>query len=220
YGFTSAILRRIGEGQAVAGAFSWLKAEQSVGASTESAAAEISWAYRPSRSDWSLLNKLELRHDAVRGAISGQPGPIGGLGLTIDGDATSRRIINSLSVNYTPKGRDGDILGSEDGNYFERGEYSLFWGTRYASEKIGADDVTGWSNVIGGDFRFDISSVADIGGQATIRIGSNGKNIAYSGGPAITSLRLKMAILPWAIILSVLRTVILKKAAIPEADRL
>ncbi|MFC4292227.1 hypothetical protein ACFOWX_07345 [Sphingorhabdus arenilitoris] len=186
YGFTSAILRRIGEGQAVAGAFSWLKAEQSVGASTESAAAEISWAHRPSSSDWAFLNKLELRHDAVRGAISGLPGPIGGVGLTIDGDATSRRIINSLSVNYTPKGRDDDILGSEDGNYFERGEYSLFWGTRYASEKIGADDVEGWSNVIGADFRFDLSKVADIGGQATVRIGSNGSNIAYSGGPAIT----------------------------------
>ena len=192
YGFTSAILRQIGEGKAIAGAFSWLKADQTGGASTETAQAEISWAHRPALSDWSFLNKLELRHDAVKNAISGLPGPIGGVGLTINGDATSRRIINSLSINYTPIGRD-DGLGSADGNYFERGEYSLFWGTRYASEKIGEDDVKGWSNVIGADFRFDLSDIADIGGQATVRIGSNGKNIAYSGGPALTVTPFKNA---------------------------
>lgn len=193
YGVTSAILRQIGEGKAVGGLFSWLKATEFGGASTETAQAEISWAHRPAASDWSFLDKLELRYDAVKNAVSGQTGPIGGAALTIDGNATSRRIINSLSVNYTPKGRDDDGLGGDDGNYFERGEYSLFWGTRYASEKIGQDDVEGWSNIIGGDFRFDLSKIADIGAQATVRIGTGGGNIAYSGGPVLTVAPVKNA---------------------------
>lgn len=193
YGVTTAILRQIGEGRAIGGLFSWLKAVETGGASTETAQAEISWAHRPAASDWSILNKLELRYDSVRNAVFGQAGPIGGAALTIDGDARSRRVINSLSVNYTPKGRDDDKLGSNEGNYFERGEYTLFWGTRYASEKIGRDDVQGWSNVIGGDFRFDLSKIADFGVQGTVRIGTGGDNVAYSGGPVLTVAPVKNA---------------------------
>jgi hypothetical protein len=186
YGLTTAILRQIGEGRAVGGAFSWFRAKEDGGASTTTAQAEISWAHRPADSQWSFLNKTEFRYDAVRNAVSGQPGPIGGAALTIDGDAKSRRVINSLSVNYTP-------IDEDDGNFIERGEYALFWGTRYTTDRFGQDDVKGWSNVIGGDFKFDLSDVADIGAAATVRIGTNAKNIAYSGGPVLTVTPFKNA---------------------------
>ncbi|MEP7348965.1 MAG: hypothetical protein ABI668_03325 [Sphingorhabdus sp.] len=179
YGLTTAILRQIGEGRAVGGAFSWFRATDELGASTTTAQAELSWAHRPADSQWSFLNKSEFRYDAVRGAVAGSPGPIGGSPLNIDGNAQSRRVINSLSVNYTP-------IDENDGNYIERGEYAFFWGTRYVFDKFGVDDVKGWSNVIGVDARFDLSDVADIGAAGTVRIGTNGRNIAYSGGPVLT----------------------------------
>src|SRR3546814_20659074 len=69
---------------------------------------EMSWAHRPATSRLSWLNKSEFRSDKVRDAIAGQPGPIGGGALTIDGDATSRRLLNSLSVNWTPPGERGE----------------------------------------------------------------------------------------------------------------
>jgi hypothetical protein len=183
YGLTTAILRQIDEGRAVGGAFSWFRAKQIGGATTSAAQAEISWAHRPADSQWALLNKSEFRYDAVRGAVSGLPGPIGGAPLNIDGDAKSRRVINSLSVNYTPIDANHD---DKSGNFIERGEYALFWGTRYVFDKFGQDDVEGWSNVIGADLKFDLSDVADIGAAGTVRIGTNGKNIAYSGGPVLT----------------------------------
>jgi uncharacterized repeat protein (TIGR01451 family) len=186
YGLTTAILRQIGEGRAVGGAFSWFRAKQEAGATTTTAQAEISWAHRPADSQWSLLNKSEFRYDAVRGAVSGLPGPIGGAPLTIDGDAKSRRVINSLSVNYTP-------IDADDGAFIERGEYALFWGTRYVFDRYGSDDVKGWSNIVGADMKFDLSDVADIGAAGTVRIGANGKNIAYSGGPVLTVTPLKNA---------------------------
>lgn len=181
YGLTSAILRQISEGVALGAAISYFDANQEGGAQTKVIEGEISWAYRPSNSRWSILDKTEFRSDSIRNAIAGNAGPIGGAALTISGDAVSRRVINSISINYSP------IANNDGGNeFFERGEYSLFWGTRYVFDRFGEDDVEGWSNIIGADARFDISNIADIGGQGTVRIGANGSNIAYSGGPVLT----------------------------------
>lgn len=179
YGLTTAILRQIGEGKAVGGALNWFKAKQDDGASTTTAQAEVSWANRPSGSQWSFLNKTEYRYDAVKNATAGLPGPVGGAPLLVSGDVKSTRIINSLSVNYTP-------IDERDGSFIERGEYAFFWGTRYNTDRFGADDVKGWSNVVGADLRFDFSDVADVGISGTARIGTSGKNIAWSGGPTLT----------------------------------
>ncbi len=190
YGLTTAILRQIGEGKAVGGAFSWFKAKQEAGAATTTAQAELSWAHRPANSQWSFLNKTEFRHDAVKNAVAGLPGPIGGAPLLVDGDVKSNRVINSMSINYTP-------IDSEDedreGTFIERGEYAFFWGTRYSTDRFGQDDVKGWSNVIGADLKFDLSDMVDVGASGTVRIGTNGSNIAYSGGPAITVTPFKNA---------------------------
>ena len=179
YGVTTAILRQIGEGRAVGGALSWFHAKQLAGASTTTAQAEISWAHRPSNSQWSFLNKTEFRHDAVQNAVAGLPGPIGGAPLLVNGDVKSNRVINSLSVNYTP-------IDNDDGSFIERGEYGFFWGTRYNTDRFGLDDVKGWSNVVGADLKFDLSDIVDIGASGTARIGTSGKNISWSGGPALT----------------------------------
>jgi uncharacterized repeat protein (TIGR01451 family) len=187
YGITAATIRQIGEGRAVGGLLSYFKARQDGGATTTNANAEISWAHRPENSRWSFLDKAEFRYDAVKNAVAGSAGPIGGAPLTVNGDVSSRRIINSLSINYTPIGDDNDEKrNTSDANFVERGEYSLFWGTRYVLEKFSLDDVKGWSNVIGADARFDLSKNVDIGAAATVRIGTNGQNIAYSGGPVVT----------------------------------
>jgi uncharacterized repeat protein (TIGR01451 family) len=192
YGLTTAILRQIGEGRAVAGAFNWFRAKQVGGAMTTTASAEISLAHRPADSQWSVLNKTEFRHDAIQNAVAGLPGPIGGAPLLVDGDVKSNRVINSLSINYTPVGNDED--GSrKDGNFIERGEYGLFWGTRYSTDRFGADDVKGWSNIVGADLKFDLSDIVDVGASGTARIGTSAKNIAWSGGPTVTLTPFKNA---------------------------
>jgi hypothetical protein len=186
YGLTTAILRQIGEGRAVGGAFSWFRAKETGGTQTTTAQAEISWAHRPGNSTWSILNKTEFRYDAVRGAVAGMAGPIGSALLNIDGDASSRRVINSLSINYTP-------IDARAGGFAERGEYALFWGTRYATDRFGSNDIKGWSNVFGGDLKFDISRLADVGVSGTVRMGSSKANVAYAVGPQLTVTPFKNA---------------------------
>jgi hypothetical protein len=167
YGLTAAALRQMGEGEAVGGALNWFVAKSADGAETRTANLQVSWAHRPAGNRWSWLEKFELREDRVTGAVAGRPGPIG-IPLTISGDARSLRLVNSLSVNRTSG----------------RSELSVFWGSRYVSEKFGDQDVGGWSNVVGADFRFDLSDTIDFGLAGTVRGGLGGDSFAWSAGPS------------------------------------
>ncbi len=168
YGLTAAALRQLGEGQAVGGSFNWFVAGSEDGAETRTVNLQVSWAYRPAGSRWSWLEKLELREDRVTGAVAGRPGPIG-IPLTVSGDARSRRVVNSLSVNRSSV----------------RSDLSLFWGSRYVSETFGDQDVGGWSNVVGADFRFDLGDTIDLGFAGTVRGGLDGDSFAWSAGPSL-----------------------------------
>jgi len=176
YGLTIAGLRQIGEGRAVGAALNWFSAEARDGAASRVASLQVSWAHRPPNSAFSFLDKLEIREDRVIGAVAGIAGPIG-TPFTITGDARSRRVVNSLAVNYSPYGGDEAFFG--------RTELSLFWGTRYVSERVSGDDIAGWSNVVGADIRFDLNDMFEIGGSATVRHGVGGRAVSYSGGPTV-----------------------------------
>ena len=178
FGVITSALRQLGEGQAVGGTFSWFRAQQKSGPTTEATALAVSWAHRPDSSRFAFLEKLELRSDIVRGGVLGLPGPIGGAPLLVSGDATSRRIVNSFSMNWSPTERsDARTLG--------RSEFALFWGSRYVFDRVGADDIEGWSNVVGLDARWDLSQTLDVGVSGTVRESAGGRALAYSGGPAI-----------------------------------
>ncbi len=183
YGVTTSLLRQIGEGSAVGGAFSWLRAEQDGGATSEITSLEISVAHRPLASDWSFLNKLELRSDEITNAVAGQPGPIGSAPLLVTGDQRSRRIVNSFSLNYSPTSTGLSMYGGQD--FLDRSEFSFFWGTRYVSDRFGTADVEGWSNLFGADARFDLSETFDIGASASVREGNGGRAWTWSVGPNI-----------------------------------
>ncbi|MEO1044896.1 MAG: hypothetical protein AAFX04_05600 [Pseudomonadota bacterium] len=178
YGVTSAVLKQTGNGSNIGGLFSYFRAEADGGPQTDTIEGELSWAHRPDNSRWSFLEKIEFREDSVRDAVAGQAGPVGGALLMVNGDVTSRRVINSLSINYTP-------IDNNRGAFIERGEYGFFWGTRYVFDRFGPDDVEGWSNVVGADFRFDLSDTIDAGAAGTVRIGTDADSIAWAGGPTV-----------------------------------
>jgi hypothetical protein len=110
----------------------------------------------------------------VTGAVAGAPGPIG-IPLTLTGNARSVRAINSLTVNWLPGDRDDDL-------WLDRSEVSVFWGSRYVSDRYGQDDVKGWSNVLGADVRFDLNDTLDIGPSGTLRYSLGGKSLSWAAG--------------------------------------
>jgi uncharacterized repeat protein (TIGR01451 family) len=179
YGMTISVLRSLGEGRAFGGQFSWFRANDKAGPTTQTTALALSWANRPDDSRWAWLEKLELRSDSISGATLGLPGPIGGAPSLVSGDASSKRVINSLSVNWSP-------VTKSEGRYLGRSEVSFFWGSRYVADKIDQDDLSGWSNVVGADIRFDLGEKVDIGVAGTVRESNGGRAISYSGGPSIS----------------------------------
>lgn len=191
YGLTLGGLRQLGEGRALGALFTYAKASgRGTTPTTEVINFEMSWAHRPAASRMSWLGKSEFRSDKVRDAVAGQPGPIGGGALTVDGDATSRRLLNSLSVNWAPLGERG--IGGRDG-WYERAEFGVFWGTRYNFDRFGVDDVKGWSNLLGADFRFHLGEHVDVGASGTARVGTDADTISWAGGPTVTLAPIKNA---------------------------
>ena len=170
YAVTAAVLRRIGDGRAFGAIMSIAHAEDVRGQATDASTLALSWANRPADSRWSWLDKLEARSDAVRGAVIGQAGPTGGAPLGVSGDLSSRRIVNSLSVNYTAD---------------DRTEVTLFWGSRYVSTRFGTADVSGWSNIVAVDSRFDLTDHLDIGLAASARFSTGFRSVNYSVGPSL-----------------------------------
>jgi len=179
YGVTLAALRQISDGKSFGGAFSYTHATQTAGATTGTTSLALSWANRPKHSRWSFLDKAEAREDLVRNGVAGQSGPIGGVPLTVSGDVTSRRIVNSLSLNWSPTDK------NDGGDYLGRTEVSVFWGTRYTFDAYNGDDLKGWSNTIGTDVRFDLSKMVSVGGSGTVRENPGGRSFNFAAGPVI-----------------------------------
>ena len=176
YGATFGALRQVGEGSAVGGSFNWFTARTADGATTRTVNAQLSWAHRPAASEWSLLDKLELRDDRVENAIAGQLGPI--VELNVSGNARSTRMINSLSINWSPR--------SGRSAWLDRTEIALFWGARYVADRYDGDDIKGISNVVGADVRFDLGRHIEVGAAGTVRAGLKFDSVAFSAGPQLS----------------------------------
>jgi hypothetical protein len=176
------VLRQIGEGRALAGSLNWFRAVNDNGATTSVTDAAITWANRPSNEELSWLDKFELRQDSVTNALPGSVDPLGNP-LSVVGDARSMRILNSLALNHT--------------SCDQRCELSIFWGARYLTDRLGDDDVGGFSNVLAADGRVALGQSLELGAAASVRVGLDGRSLAYSWGPQVS---LKPATNTWLLL--------------------
>ena len=99
--------------------------------------------------------------------------------MLIDGDAVSRRLIGSLSSNWSPEGVD------ENGNLFRRDEYGLFLAARYNFDRIEDYDLSGSALLVGTDIRIGIGERFEIGGRGTLRANLRDDTTSFAVGPNI-----------------------------------
>ena len=178
YGTSLGVLRQIGEGRALGGTFVWTRSTAPGGASGEIMDAALTLAHRPDGSDFALLGRIEYRSDEVTGAVAGQTGPVGRTALTVNGDALSRRLVGSVSANWSPRGRAGGAGGTG-----QLSEVGLFLGTRYGFDRVEGLDLEGLTALAGLDMRIGLSRSLDIGGSATLRANITDGSYSYAIGP-------------------------------------
>ncbi len=180
-GVTFGAIRQLGEGSVVGSGATWTRAENVNGSTTEIMDASLAFAHRPDASEVAMLGKLEYRSDRVTGAVAGDVAGAGRTALLVDGDATSRRLIASLSTNWSPRGWDEDEYGIE--HQTRRDEYTLFLGGRYNFDQFEGTEFSGTTVLAGLDARLGLTDMFELGFSGTVRANLEDNVTSFSYGP-------------------------------------
>ncbi len=173
FGITTALVRSLGEGRTLASRLRWSQVEQPSGAIASFATADLSLAWRPLDSNWSVLERFELRKERADAGfddrnVLGVPAFGGGYQATL-------RAINNLALNYRT-GPEGVGHGTEA---------TVYYGAKWVKGSYGADDYTGYIHVVGFDVRRDLGRRFDVGLQGSVQHAWDRGSVAFSGGPTI-----------------------------------
>ena len=173
WGLTSSLLRTLGQGRSLASSIKAFRTRDRAGAIAAYAAADVALALRPVDSRWSLLERLELRHERADSGYD--DGNSLGVPAYAGGDQVTTRIINNLAVHYRT-GAEGRGHGLEA---------SVYHGAKYVVGRFADDRYTGFIDVVGFELRKDIGARVDIGVQGSIQHRWKQHAVAFSAGPSI-----------------------------------
>lgn len=171
-------IRQLGEGSLVGSGATWTLSEAAGGASAEILDASIAFAHRPDASPLAMLGRLEFRSDRVTGGFGGTVTGGARTALVVDGDATSRRLVASLSTNFSPRGQ-------ADGQEVRRNEFALFLGARHNFDEFEGTEFSGTTLLLGGDARIGLGERIEIGASATVRTSLEDEVTSFAYGPTI-----------------------------------
>lgn len=186
YGMVSSFLRQAEAGVAFSTAARAFRTEQISGTDGLLASLDLSWAWRPLGVQWSLLDRLEFRYDdVVNGSGIVGSGLFGNTSLVTVGNASSRRIINNFSLNRVSREWSGADRRGNLFNRYERNQWSLYYGAKYALDTYDGVNYSGYTDLLGLEVRHDVSHWLDVGVQASSLNAWSAHTHAYSIGPMI-----------------------------------
>lgn len=171
-------IRQLGEGSLVGSGATWTRSETTGGAVAEIIDASIAFAHRPDNSPLAMLGRVEYRSDEVTGATAGGTA-LGGTALTVDGNAVARRLVGSLSTNFSPRGED------DAGAQVRRHEVALFLGARHNLDAFEGTEFQGTSLLVGSDARIGIGERIELGASVTTRANLDDETINFAYGPTL-----------------------------------
>ncbi len=185
-GFTTGFLRQAEAGVAFAASAQAFQVDQFAGSQGLLADVSLSWAFRPLGQRWSVLERLEFHGDEVTGgtALAGG-GLFGANSLTVNGDAKSRRFVNNLVMNRVAREW---IAADTQGNLFDlnqRNQWSLYYGSKYVFDQYGGTDYDGYTDILGLEWRYDITPKVDVGLSGSQLHAWDAENYEYAVGPVI-----------------------------------
>jgi opacity protein-like surface antigen len=112
--------------------------------------------YRPPRTEWIVLDRLDFIIDNSSGGTTGH--------------LDSWRLVNNLLTNYRPR---------------KDTQFSLHYGAKYVQETINGSDYSGYTDLIGAEGRYDINKDWDVGLQGNILHSWNESAFDYCTGLSV-----------------------------------
>ncbi|MGA1798299.1 hypothetical protein VH567_05910 [Sphingomonas sp. 4RDLI-65] len=173
WGITTNFLRTLGQGKTLASSIKAYTIRDKTGAVATYATADVALAFRPLDSRWSLLERLELRHESADSGFTDS----NALGVPAygGGDQVTTRAINNLAVNYRT-GPEGLGHGTEA---------TLYYGAKYVAGRFADDTYDGYIDVTGFELRQDIGTRIDVGVSGSVQHAWSRGAWSWSGGPSV-----------------------------------
>ncbi|WP_242526175.1 hypothetical protein [Novosphingobium sp. KA1] len=186
-GLTFGAIRQLGEGSVVGSGMTWTHAKAQDGTVSEVTDAALSLAHRPAESPFAALAKLEYRSDRTVVGTGGNADAAGNSALSASDNATARRLLASLSTNWSPLGSVNANLvnGTVGKSMVRRMELGLFVGGRYSFDRYAGFDLAGFTAVAGLDLGIGIGERVSLGGSATVRRAFTEHTTRFAIGPQI-----------------------------------
>ncbi|WP_158681632.1 OmpA family protein [Microbulbifer pacificus] len=182
-GISSGFLRQAQAGIAFSSSLEAFHNDMEQGASGDLASLDLSWAWRPLDSHWSILNRLEFRYEnVVNATISG--GLFGFDSLTAD-NARSRRVINNFALNRVSRPWDEEDRTGNLFHHYQRSQLSLYYGAKYAQDNFDGIEYDGYTDLLGFEARYDLNGWMDLGLQASALNSWEAGTHLYSFGPQL-----------------------------------
>ncbi len=171
-GVVTSLLRTLGEGKTIASSLRAFRVRDGAGAVATQASADLALAWRPLDSRWSLLERLEFRHESADAAFDDDN--VLGVPAYGAGAQETSRIINNLALNYR-SGPEGLGHGLEA---------TLYYGAKYVAGRYADDRYDGFIDVVGFDLRQDIGTRFDIGVVGSVQHAWKRGVWSWGGGPS------------------------------------
>lgn len=194
HGVTAGAIRQLGDGKMIGSGLTWTHAVGTTGAVTDVFDATTAMAWRPQFSPWAWLARAEYRSDYALAGTGSSAGSVPSLagasagsalapGLT-GGNAHARRLIASLSTDWTPHGRHDDQL-------VERSEVSLFAAVRHNFDAYDGYNLSGTTLMAGLSAHLGLGDRLEVGGQASVQANPSEGTTRFSIGPSLGVVPMK-----------------------------
>ena len=172
WGLTSNFLRTLGEGRTLAASLRGYRVASGSGGIARYGAADVALAWRPLDGNWSILERLSIRHEAAGTGFTAAN--VLGIPALDYGQQDTIRVINNLALDYRtgPEGRGHGI------------EATVYHGIKYVKGRLADEKYDGLIDLVGFDLRRDLGARFDIGVQGSVQHAWSAHALSFSGGPS------------------------------------
>ncbi|HEY3645890.1 MAG TPA: hypothetical protein VGM16_11185, partial [Gammaproteobacteria bacterium] len=176
--------RALSQGQAFSASFQGFHSQYQPGGASDSVDARLGYAWRPEESRWSWLEQLDYIYANQQG-LSGLP-----QFATATGAAASQESAGDLANDpqtvaaYGLDMRNWKLVDNLQLNYTVQDRYQVsgYYGAKYARFAFDTGSYTGYTDIIGGELRYDIKPKWDVGFLASREHSYSAGTVQYSYG--------------------------------------